>query len=136
MIVISFYNKVAAQEITPDNKALSNTILNDYELSDKQYASWKMIQNNWIVSDYEKIKLENQVQLNCKNCESFYINVVIKINASGKMEYYKMIDGKKCGMSITKQLELRLMRNFFKYEFPAELRNITFQTRLGSVLKC
>ncbi|MGZ4049288.1 MAG: hypothetical protein ACXVPU_18660 [Bacteroidia bacterium] len=128
--------KIVAQEVTGDNKALSNTTLNDYELTDKQYAAWKTIKNNWIVSDFEAIKTENNVKMNCKNCEAFYIDVIIKINASGKLEYYKMLDGKYCGIGVTKKLELRFMRNFFKFEYPAELRNVTFQTRLGNVLKC
>ena len=135
-LLLGFFGKNIAQEIAIENKELSKTTLYDFELTDKQYATWKSIKNNWIVSDFEKIEAENKIKLNCKNCESFYVDVIIKINANGKMEYYKLINGKKCGIDISKQLELRVMRNFFKFEFPAELRNVTFQTRLGNALKC
>ncbi len=123
------------QEIPAPQEDFS-AVLNDYELSDKQQKAWKSIKNNWIVSDYEKIQAENKITLNCKNCESFYLDVVIKVNASGKLEYYKVLNGKRCGIQVTKQLELRMMRIFFKFEFPAELRNTTFKTRLGTALKC
>ena len=64
------------------------------------------------------------------------MDVIIKINASGKLEYYKLVKGKKCGMELNKQFELRMMRSFIKYEYPPELRNVTFKTRLGTILKC
>jgi hypothetical protein len=134
--IILFSGNVKAQEVPMDAKQQAKTTLNDYELTDKQYAAWKLIKNNWIVSDFEAIETENKIKMNCKNCESFYIDVIIKINSSGKLEYYKFIDGKNCTIAITKKLELRFMRNFFKFEYPAELRNVTFQTRLGNILKC
>ena len=51
------------------NNDFRETVLNDYELTDKQYAAWKQIKNNWIVSDYEAIQAENKVKLTCKSCE-------------------------------------------------------------------
>lgn len=136
MIVISFFGKIQAQETVSDNAILAKTTLYDFELNEKQFAAWKSIKNNWLVGDYEKIKSENKIKITCKDCESFYLNVIIKINESGKMEFYKVIKGKRCSIDISKELELRMMRNFFKFEFPPELRNVTFQTTLGSVLKC
>ncbi|HEY0030267.1 MAG TPA: hypothetical protein VGC65_05875 [Bacteroidia bacterium] len=134
-LLVVFCSKLSAQEIPPEHIAVSK-VPNDYELTDKQYSAWKSIKNNWMASDYELIESENKIKLNCKSCESFYIEVELKVNASGKLEYYKLISGKRCGMPITKQLELRMMRNFFKFEYPSELRNVSFKTRLGNVLKC
>ena len=136
MLLICSAGKMIAQEIPVDAKEQAKTTLNDYELTDKQYAAWKSIKNNWMVSDYEVIESENKIKMNCKNCESFYINVIIKINESGKLQYYKFIDGKNCNIAITKKLELRFMRNFFKFEYPPELRNTIFKTTLGNSLKC
>ena len=135
ILLFVFSNKNFAQEVAVETPA-DPTVLNDYELTKKQYAAWKSIQNNWIVSDYEVIEAENKIKLNCKTCSSFYVEVIIKINASGKFEYYKLLNSKKCGITIDKKLELRIMRNFFKFEYPSELRNVTFKTRLGTVLKC
>lgn len=123
------------QEIPFEDKN-TPSVLNDYELTDKEYAAWKLIRNNWFVSEYEKIQAENKIKLNCKDCESFFVEVILKIDANGKLEYYKLVNGKKCGIALSKQLEIRMMRTFFKFDFPPELRNTIFKTRLGNVLKC
>ncbi|MCC6838234.1 MAG: hypothetical protein IT234_06830 [Bacteroidia bacterium] len=113
-----------------------SSIPDDFKLTDKQYSAWRSIYNQWMVNDYETIQFENKIKMNCKSCTAFYMDVVIKVNASGKLEYYKAIDGKKCGIGFTKQLEQRMMKNFLKFEFPPELRNLEFKTRLGTSLKC
>jgi len=118
------------------NKTQEVKVLNDYELSDKQYTAWQSIKNNWEATDFEKIKVEQKVSLNCKSCSAFYAEIIFTINASGKLESYKLVNGKKCGQSISKDLELRIMRNFFKFEFPVVLRGLSFQAKLGDVLKC
>lgn len=135
ILLFVFSNTSIAQEV-PVDKEIDLSVLNDYELTDKQYSAWKSIKNNWLANDYELIKSENKIKLNCSNCSAFYVEVVIKINESGKMEYYKLVNGKRCGVGLTKQLELRVMSKFFKFEYPFELRNTTFKTRLGDVLKC
>jgi hypothetical protein len=122
---------VSAQEVMSIESAPE-----DYKLTDAQYATWKTISTNWLSDDFEKIKFENKIDVNCKSCSSVYMDVIIKINASGKLEYYKLVKGKKCGLELTKQFELRMMRSFFKFEYPPELRNVVFKTRLGTILKC
>ena len=71
------------QEISVQNS--TKTIFNDYELSEKQYAAWKSIQNNWLVNDYEVVQIENKIKLNCKDCESFYIDPILTVNPKGKL---------------------------------------------------
>ncbi len=132
-LLLLFSNTSSAQEISI---GIEEKVLNDYELGDKAFSSWKSIQNNWLVTDYEAIQMENKIKLNCKSCSAFYIEVEIKINANGKLEYYKLISGKRCGVGITKELEARMMRKFYKFEYPFDLRNTTFKTRLGTALKC
>lgn len=123
-----------AQETTAGKSDLDG-VPNDYELSAKQFADWKNVQNVWS-GDFEKIKFEYKVNMGCKTCNAFYIDVLIKINASGKMEYYKFIGGKKCGRALSKAEEQRMMKFFFKCDIPASLWNTTFKTRLGTALKC
>ena len=135
ILVVITFNNLSAQEV-PLETQLEQNILNDYELTDKQYSAWKSIKNNWMATEYEAIQSENKIKLNCKNCQTFYVEVVIKINANGKLEYYKLLNGKRCSVGLTKELELRVMRKFFKFEYPFELRNTTFKTRLGNALKC
>lgn len=135
ILIFIFSNEIISQEVPLETVAESD-VLSDYQLSDKQYSAWKSIKNNWLASEYELIKSENKIKLNCSNCNAFYVEVIIKINESGKMEYYKLLNGKRCGVGLTKELELRVMRKFFKFEYPFELRNVTFKTRLGDALKC
>lgn len=135
VLFVIFSNKSLAQEVVAEKQS-DVTVLNDYELTDKQYAAWKSIQNNWLVGDYETIQAENKIKLNCKSCEAFYIEVIVKISKDGKLEYYKLVNSKRCGVAVTKDVELRIMRRFFKFEYPFELRGTTFKTRLGNVLKC
>lgn len=124
-----------AQDVIAEKQA-AESAPEDFELSDVQYAAWKKISNFWLADDFEKIKFENKIDISCKSCAGVYMDVIIKINASGKLEYYKLVKGKKCGMELNKQFELRMMRSFIKYEYPPELRNVTFKTRLGTILKC
>lgn len=111
-------------------------VLNDSELSDKQFAAWQTMKNNWLAGDYEVIREENKIKLNCKNCDSFYLEIILHVNENGKLGYCKAVKGSRCGLPLTKDMEQRIMRNFYKFEFPHELRNTTFKTRLGEVLKC
>ncbi len=122
---------VSAQEVQS-----IESVPEDYKLTDVQYATWKTISTNWLSDDFEKIKFENKIDINCKSCYGVYMDVVIKINGSGKLEYYKVITGKNCGVAFTKQFEMRMMRSFLKFEYPPELRNVVFKTRLGTILKC
>jgi hypothetical protein len=55
----------------------------------------KKISNFWLADDFEKIKFENKIDISCKSCSGVYMDVIIKINASGKLEYYKLVKGKK-----------------------------------------
>lgn len=124
-----------AQELVYDTTGTWN-VTDESKLPDKQLADWKSIKNAWVANEYDKVKFDNKVTLNCKTCNSFYADVVIKINGAGKMEYYKVVGGKCCGRGLTKSQEVQIMRMFFKFEFPGTLRNATFRTRLGSILKC
>jgi len=135
LIVMLFLVKAGTAQEPVAGKSELDAVPNDYELSAKQYADWKNVQNVWS-GDFDKIKFEYKVNMSCKTCNAFYIDVLIKVNASGKMEYYKLIDGKKCGRALNKTEEMRMMKFFNKCDIPASLWNTTFKTRLGSTLKC
>ncbi len=130
-----FSNKSFGQKETLDT-SIKSVVLNDYELSDKQFSAWKIIQNNWLGGDYEAIKMANNIKLNYKNCDAFYLDLISKINANGKLEYCKLVNSNVFDLELTNKFELRFVRMFFKFELPPDLRNMTFKTRLGNVLKC
>ncbi len=135
-VVLVFALKTAsAQEIIKDTVGTSN-VKNDYELPDNQFADWKSVEKIWYANEYDKIKEENKITLACKTCNSFYMDVIIKVNGNGKLEYYKLTGSNNCGRAFNKAQEIRMMRMFFKFAYPSSLRNTTFKTRLGTALKC
>ncbi|MDQ3048611.1 MAG: hypothetical protein M3R27_13765 [Bacteroidota bacterium] len=111
-------------------------IMSEHELSPEAYDSWKTIQGEWLKGTYQDVLKKNKIKVNCKDCSSFYMEVIISIDKSGKMSYYKLLNGIKCGEPITKGIELQLMKFFFSQAFPPSLYDIKFRTRLGKSLKC
>jgi len=140
IFLFAFSIILSAQEVV-EEKINGDTIVFDYQLTELKYTAWLKIKQNWTRKDFQEVIKENKIKMGCggisnNECESLYVDVILKINEKGKLEYYKLLNGKKCGESITKPFEIRMMRNFFKIEFPEELRNLKLQTRLGSALKC
>jgi len=133
--LLIIFTKTYAQKAPSDTTGTSN-VKGIEQLSDQQQADWKSVQNVFYNTDYDKVKDDNKVTLNCKTCNGFYADVVFKINTNGKLEYYKLISSSACGRPFTKTQENRIMRMFFKFEYPSSLRNTTFKVRLGTKLKC
>lgn len=135
LLLFTLVTKGFAQKAPSDTTGTSNVKSID-QLSDQQLADWKSVQNVFYNTDYDKVKDENKISLNCKSCNAFYADVVFKINKNGKLEYYKLISSSACGRPFTQAQESRIMKMFYKFEYPASLRNTTFKVRLGSALKC
>ncbi|MCW3085969.1 MAG: hypothetical protein JWP12_3335 [Bacteroidetes bacterium] len=135
VVLLFAFKAASAQEIVKDTVGTSS-VKNDYELPDNQFSDWKSVEKIWYANEYDKIKAENKITLACKTCNSFYMDVIIKVNGNGKMEYYKLTGSNNCGRGFNKAQEIRMMRMFFKFEYPSSLRNTTFKTRLGTALKC
>jgi hypothetical protein len=64
-----------AQEIATEASTMQN-VLNDYQLNDKQFTDWKNVQNSWYANEYDKIKSEYKITMNCNSCSAFYIDVL------------------------------------------------------------
>jgi len=135
LLVCCFRSGLAQEKPKADTSGTAN-VPEDYQLSDKQLADWKSIQNAWYATEYDRVKYDMKITTGCKTCNAFYMDVIIKINGAGKMESYKVLNGKACGRAMNKAEELRMMKMFFKFEFAGSLRNTTFKTRLGTILKC
>ena len=58
------------------------------------------------------MQIENKIKLNCKDCESFYIDAIPGAKPEWKLEYYKLTVSKRCCFALTKKLELRIMSAF------------------------
>ncbi len=128
------FNLCAQEVVVPDT--LSAGIPSEHELSPEAYESWKKLQQTWLKGTYQKVLKKNKINVTCKDCTSFYVEVILSIDRSGKLSYYKLLDGTKCGEPVTKGMELQLMKNFFNLSFPKELYDVKFRTRLGRSLRC
>lgn len=113
-----------------------DSIPKSYDLTGPQYSAWTNFYNNWRVVEYPKILKENKLKMNCSGCESIYMEVIFTINEIGKLSNYKVIKSKKCGKEFSKKLENRFMKLFLDFQFPKDMRNLKFEVRLGTGLKC
>ncbi|MDF2437119.1 MAG: hypothetical protein K0Q95_1495 [Bacteroidota bacterium] len=106
-----------------------------YQLNESQSSAWKKVDADWN-KEFLRILKEQDIKLSCKDCSAVYIDVGLSITNEGKMEYYRLVDSKKCGENFSKGLEIRFMKWFFNYNFPKELRNLKVEVHLGDALKC
>ncbi len=113
-----------------------DSIPKSYELSSDKYKAWKTIEQEWMRKEYGKILKENKLKMSCSGCENIFMDVIIKIDSSGKLKEYKTIRTRKCAGEFSKKLEERFIKWFLNLTFPAELYNMKFEVRLGTGLKC
>lgn len=135
VLLLLFVKNGLAQEAVADTAGMAKAKSIE-QLSDNQFSDWKNVEKIWYNNEYDKIRAENNITLSCKSCKAFYADVIFKVNASGKLEYYKLTGSNSCGRSFTKAQEVRMMRMFYKFEYPSSLRNTTFKVRLGTAMKC
>jgi hypothetical protein len=124
----------SAQEIIMDTTP--EIILHAYEMKESQWQAWQSFDIPWRTKQYPKILRENKLKLSCSGCENVYMDVVINIDAHGKLTDYRLLGSNKCGEEFSKALEIRFMKWFFQQQFPQELFGTRFQVRLGTGLKC
>ena len=134
LFFLFFVFLVSSQEITDTTKI--SDVLKSYELKGDAWTSWNAIYQDWMKKEYHQILKENKLKMNCNGCEYIYLDVVLNIDSIGKMTYYKLINSNKCSEKFSKKLEIQFMRSFFNLEFPQPLRNMYFEARLGTGLKC
>lgn len=136
-IVLFFFSlSVFSQEVAIDSAGLVPQVLKSYELKGDSWTDWNKIYQNWMKNEYHKILKENKLKMNCSGCENIYLEVILNIDSTGKMTFYKLVNSKKCAEKFSKKLEIQFMKSFFNLEFPPSLRNMFFEARLGTGLKC
>ncbi len=115
--------------------------LNDYQcygnFSDAEKIEWTAFKNNWNYVHHNAIlKKQHIKKLNCANCESFYAEIYMEINAEGKITFTQIDYIKKCGiLNNDKLLALDYLNSLKNYAFKS-VKNKKFVVRFGSVLKC
>lgn len=105
--------------------------------SNKEKAEWTAFENNWNYFEYSNIKKTYQVaKLNCKNCESLYADLFIKIDEEGRFSAVQFMDGKKCGIPCREALFIEQFKNSLNKQQFRILKNKQFIARFGHILKC
>ncbi len=108
-----------------------------HSFSNEEKAEWTAFENNWNYIEYTGLKENHKIKkLNCKNCDSFYADIYLEINASGELTTVIFKKGKICGQTISndkliKEFEESIKAQSFKY-----LKNKQFIARFGHILKC
>ena len=118
------------------SQEVKDTIPKFYTLPSPQYKAWKTIEQEWMSKEYGKILKENKLKMTCSGCENIFMDAVFKIDSAGKLKEYKTVKTRKCAGEFSKKLEERFVKWFLSLTFPAELRNLRFEVRLGTGLKC
>lgn len=115
---------------------LKDSIIKENDLDGKQRKAWYALDSTWTHHIFPACLNENHVKLSCASCESVFLSVQLKIDSTGKLVSYKRIAGKMCGNELSKNMEKCMLDFFYFIEFPAELRNIILEVKLGNGLKC
>lgn len=135
ILLFLFSLSVFSQEVSMDS-ASSSQVLKSYELKGDSWKDWNKIYQDWMKNEYHKILKENKLKMNCSGCENIFLDVILNIDSTGKMTFYKLVNSNKCSEKFSKKLEIQFMKSFFNLEFPPSLRNMYFEARLGTGLKC
>lgn len=105
--------------------------------SNEEKAEWTAFENNWNYFEYSNIKTALKIKnLNCKNCESLYADIFIKINHDGNITIIKFLKGKKCAIFNEEEAFIVLFENSLKKQKFNSLKNKQFIARFGHILKC
>lgn len=135
-LLLVFVFKSNAQEISMDGDTSKlPPVLKSYELPDAEWKAWQKTEEAW-KGEYTKILKEQKLKMNCNGCESIHMDVVLSIDAEGKLKHYRLLRSNKCSEAFPKALEIRFMKYFFGLKFPDELKGKNFEVRLGTGLKC
>lgn len=135
-IFLCFFSILVFSQEVPMDTVSAVQVPKSYELKGDSWKDWNKIYENWMKNEYHKILKENKLKMTCSGCENIYLDVVLNIDSTGKMTFYKLVDSKKCSEKFSKKLEIQFMKSFFNLKFPPSLRNMFFEARLGTGLKC
>ncbi len=106
-------------------------------LSNIEKTEWTAFENNWNYFEYTAIKKTCRVaNLNCKNCESLYADIFLKIDNTGRLSTIHFLQGKKCGVACNEFAFISQFENSLKKQQFHSLKNKQFIARFGQILKC
>ena len=108
-----------------------------HSFSNQEKAEWTAFKNNWNYVEYEVLKQKHNIKkLNCKNCENYYADIYIELNAEGELISAKFKNGKMCGVAILNENLIKEFENSLKTRTFKFLKNKAFIARFGNILKC
>lgn len=134
---LSVFSQEVAMDLPAGRQVLQDSqVLKSYELKGDSWKDWNKIYQDWMKNEYNKILKANKLKMTCSGCENIFLDVVLNVDSTGKMTFYKLVNSNKCSEKFSKKLEIQFMKSFFNLEFPPSLRNMYFEARLGTGLKC
>lgn len=106
--------------------------------SDPAKAEWTAFENNWHFYEYPKLKAAASIKkLSCSQCDSFYANVFIMIDHSGKIVQAGFVKGSLCGRTMQEdKMGKAFCESLLKAPAFRNLSNKMFVAHFGHVLKC
>ena len=108
-----------------------------HSFSNSEKAEWTSFENSWNYFDYSSIQKKLKVsKLNCKNCESLYADIFVRIDSLGIFSAIHFLRGRKCGVWCEEELFINLFENSLKHHQLNSLKNKEFIVRFGHILKC
>ncbi len=107
-----------------------------YELEGRAYTEADSIRNVWMKKEFPSILKKNKLKMTCAKCSNIYMDVVFTIDANGVLRLPKILQAVCCGSSFSNQLSTDFLDYFYDLQFPWALRNMIFEYRLGTGLKC
>jgi len=111
-------------------------VLKEYELPDPEREAWSNVKSKWMRSEYGACLKKFKLKMSCGGCTYIYIKAVITIDPDGKLSGYEKTGENVCGKKISPELEKCFMEPLKKQIFHEKLKNRSFETMLGTGLKC
>jgi len=137
MFVFIFLSiNIYSDESTTQKQEVKKEIVKSYELKDEEYKKWRDISDDFNHKKYLSCLKKQKLKMNCGNCTSIFIDVVLNIDETGKLNSFEIIKENICTYKIGKKLKKCFMEDFEKMTFPEESKNKSIEIRLGTGLKC
>ncbi len=126
---------IYSEELTQKQES-KKEIVKTYELKDEEYKKWRDISDDFNRKKYLSCLKKQKLKMNCGNCTNIFIDVVLNINETGKLNGYEIIKENICTRKISKKLKKCFMDYFENMAFPEESKSKSIEIRLGTGLKC
>ena len=111
-------------------------VIREADLKGKALKEWHRIDTTWTKHIFPGCLLENNLKLNCADCDHIYLEVRLTIDSHGRLISHEKTGGTMCEKEISDNVVKCFLDFFYFLEFPRKLRNHNFEVKIGTSLKC